>query len=150
MDNDELKYAACTDGALPGFDTCDVVRQKIRNHLKKSGMTKTAFLRVISENVHGSLSFQVGQLNRFLAMKGPRKGNTCGVYYAAYVFFEHERIGKGKPKTRDRITMEKLYPTGMDTENVRNWAYAPADAEVVIDRFGVVKIRRPDHECRSS
>lgn len=145
MDNDELEYATHTDGAMPVFDTCDVVRRKIRNYLKKPEMTKTAFLRLVSESVPRSLNFQVGQLNRFLAMKGPRRGNTCGIYYAAYVLFELERIQNGKPKTRDRITMEELYPYGMDTESIRNRAYAPADAQVVIDRFGVVEIRRKNH-----
>ncbi|KAK8140938.1 hypothetical protein G3M48_001305 [Beauveria asiatica] len=98
------------DGYLPVFDTCEVVRRKIRNFLNKFALSKTAFLRTVSKDVINCPDFQVGQLNRFLAMKVPRKGNTCGVHYAAYVFFEQRRIQDRQPKSAERIEMERLYP----------------------------------------
>ncbi|KAM3426103.1 hypothetical protein NHJ13734_009662 [Beauveria thailandica] len=103
------------NGYLPVFDTCDVVRRKIRNFLKKSALSKAAFLRTVSKDVINCPDFQVGQLNRFLALKGPRKGNTCGVYYAAYVFFEQRRIQDRQPKSAERIEMERLHPYGSPT-----------------------------------
>lgn len=135
------------DGYLPVFDTCDVVRRKIRNFLKKSALSKTAFLRTVSKDVVNCPDFQVGQLNRFLALKGPRKGNTCGVYHAAYVFFEQRRIQDRQPKSAERIEMERLYPYGMNTSTIRDRVWAPADADVVIDNFGVVEIRHKDHSA---
>lgn len=132
------------DGRMPVFDTCDVIRRKIKNFIRRTSLSKTAFLRAVSRNVVDCPSFQVAQLNRFLAMDGPRKGNTCGVYYAAYVFFEQRRIEERLPKSADRIQMERLYPYGVNIRTIRNSFWAPPDADVVMDRFGVVKIRPQD------
>lgn len=148
MDNVEVGYSTANDGNVPVFDTCDVVRRKIRNFLKKPAMSKAAFLRAVSENVTDCPTFQVGQLSRFLAMKGPRRGNTCGVYYTAYVFFEQLRLQHGKSKSADRVKMEELYPCGMDISRIRNRVWAPRDADVLIDKFGVIEIRTKSHSAR--
>ncbi|PMB63732.1 hypothetical protein BM221_010474 [Beauveria bassiana] len=46
------------DGYLPVFDTCDVVRRKIRNFLNQFALSKTAFLKTVSKSI--ALIFKSG------------------------------------------------------------------------------------------
>lgn len=48
-------------------------------------------------------------MNDFLGKKGVMAGNTSGVFYAAYVFFEKLRVRNEKPKTQFREEMEKAW-----------------------------------------
>ncbi|KAL4865887.1 hypothetical protein BDV12DRAFT_173865, partial [Aspergillus spectabilis] len=71
------------------YDTCDVIRKKIRTFLKESGMTQAAFCREISKTFPSDMGkcLQGRSLTSFLAKSGPDKGNSSEVFYAAYVFF---------------------------------------------------------------
>lgn len=94
--------------SFPVQDTCDEIRRKINAHLKQEGVTQAQFCR----DTQGMLQFGGGaskisgtQLTSFRGKKGPRAGATSSVYYAAYVFFEEERIAKGMKKTKHRVEM---------------------------------------------
>lgn len=100
------------------YDTCDEIRRKINVHLKNPGVTQAAFLRdLVSHCLHASkkpASFQGKQLTSFREKHGPRAGCTTNLYYAAYVFFEKERLVSGGAKTKHRQEMEKHWPAGFD------------------------------------
>jgi hypothetical protein len=109
---------------VPIFDSCDEVRRKINAHLRKPGVTQAAFLRDLSEQFRGprrpGRALQGAQLSRFRGQRGAMAGNTSGVYYAAYVFFEKERVAAGKPKSAHRRDMEKEWQRGVDTKSNQN------------------------------
>ncbi|KAK1633796.1 hypothetical protein BDP81DRAFT_396540 [Colletotrichum phormii] len=112
---DEIQLPGDEDMSVAVWDTCDIVRTKIRAILKE-GVTKTAFLR---------------------AIKGPASGNTSSVFYAAYVFFEKLRVRDGKPKTKKREEMEEEWPTGMDTkQQLDGWVTCLAGEKPHIDKYG--------------
>ncbi len=48
-------------------------------------------------------------MNDFLAKRGANAGNTSGIFYAAYIFFEKMRICDGQPKSEFRLIMEDIY-----------------------------------------
>ena len=73
-------------------------------------------------------------------MKGARAGNTSGIYYSAYVFFEKIRVRDKKDKSDDRVVMESMYLNGANTTKVRNRGWAPAGKSVIIDRYGRMKM----------
>jgi len=103
------------------FDTCDMVRAKIRHLFRHySTITQAAFLRAIAATYSDGRRLQGAQLNRFLAMKGPNSGNTSGIFYASYVFFEKLRIRDGRPKSDDRLVMEKEYPNGFNVTDIKS------------------------------
>jgi hypothetical protein len=95
------------------FDSCDEVRRKMKLYLSKTGMSKAAFGREICKLMGGEEKKKIsgGSITQFLGKKGPMAGNTAGVYYGAYVFFEKIRVRDGKPMTEHRETMEDV---GMD------------------------------------
>lgn len=95
--------------SVPIYDTCSTIRRKISAHLKQSDVTQAGFLRELSALYHPARKLQSNQLQRFRQMNGPDDGNTNAVYYAAYVYFEKERIRSGGNKTKEREEMEKIY-----------------------------------------
>ena len=121
------------------YDTCATIRRKIKAFLRLHSVTHATFLRAIAA-AGGRRKFQNGQLTRFLEMKGARAGNTSGIYYSAYVFFEKIRVRDEKDKSNDRVVMEGLYPNGANTTEVRNRGWAPFGKRVIIDRYGRMKI----------
>lgn len=104
--------------AVPVFETCDVIRRKITAHLKTPGMTQAQFCRDLHAQLRmpGCKSIQSKMLNDFRGKKGAVAGCTSSVYYAAYVYFEKLRIAEGKPKSKHRVEMEKIYPRGAERE----------------------------------
>lgn len=104
--------------SVPVFETCDVVRRKITAHLKTPGMTQAQFCRDLHAQLKmpGCKSIQSKMLNDFRGKKGAVAGCTSSVYYAAYVYFEKLRIAEGKPKSKHRLEMEKIYPRGAERE----------------------------------
>lgn len=99
------------------YDSCDEVRRKIDAHLKKPGVTQTAFCRDLQAQLHSSDApsrIQSNMLTAFRSKKGAREGNTSSVYYSAYVFFEKMRIQDGLQKTKHRVEMEGVWPGGVD------------------------------------
>lgn len=97
------------ENAVEVYDTCSTIRRKINAHLKKDGVTQASFLRELGACYHPPKTLQNSQLQRFRQMKGPDAGNTNAVYYAAYVFFEKERIRTAAKKSKEREEMEEIY-----------------------------------------
>jgi hypothetical protein len=97
------------ENAVEVYDTCSTIRRKINAHIKKDGVTQAGFLRELGACYHPPKTIQNSQLQRFRQMKGPDAGNTNAVYYAAYVFFEKERIRTGAKKSKEREEMEGIY-----------------------------------------
>ncbi|KAI0100429.1 hypothetical protein F4776DRAFT_649463 [Hypoxylon sp. NC0597] len=97
--------------SVPVFDTCDEIRKKINAHLRTSGVTQAQFCRDLYSQLHVPKvkSIQSAQLSSFLQGKGPRTGAKSTVFYAAYVYFEKLRIAQGKPKSKHREEMEKIW-----------------------------------------
>lgn len=132
--------------AVPVFDTCDEVRRKINAHLRKPGVTQAAFLRELLEQFSAEgkpSSLQSAQLARFRGQKGPMTGNTSGIYYAAYVYFERERVAANKPKSAHRRDMEAAWGRegGVDVNtNLNNVSYI-STGPVYMDRLGRVSGR---------
>lgn len=104
--------------SAPVFETCDVVRRKITAHLKTPGLTQAQFCRDLHAQLKmpGCKSIQSKMLADFRKKKGPMAGCTSSVYYAAYVYFEKRRLAEGKPKSKHRLEMEKIYPRGAERE----------------------------------
>ena len=135
------------DEPTPVYDTCDTIRRKIRAMLAKDGVTQADFLRAIVTAAYGHNStkkIQASSLYSFLKQKGPLAGNTSGVYYAAYVFFEKLRVKQGKPKSKDREIMEEIHPGGLDTkvQSGKISYVVGAGSKVWTDKFGRVRSSR--------
>ncbi|OOF94864.1 hypothetical protein ASPCADRAFT_131450 [Aspergillus carbonarius ITEM 5010] len=110
------------DMKVPIFETCDVVRKKMKAHLRKPGVTQAGFLRDIAK---AAFPQTVKRLNSksmadFLSYKGPNTGSSGVIFYAAYVFFEKLRVRDGKPKNDFRLEMEKIWPKGFERDNPAN------------------------------
>ncbi|KAI5246596.1 hypothetical protein E4T43_02599 [Aureobasidium subglaciale] len=94
------------------YDSCDEIRKKIAAHLRKPGVTAAQFCRDLLAQYHGEKKpsqIQSGQLTKFRGYKGADTGNTSCVFYAAYVFFEKMRLAEGKPKSKHRQEMERIW-----------------------------------------
>lgn len=115
---DGIHLAGEETDSVPVFETCDVVRRKITAHLNTPGTTQAQFCRDLHAQLKmpGCKSIQSKMLNDFRAKKGAVAGCTSSVYYAAYVYFEKLRIAEGKPKSKHRLEMEKIYPGGAERE----------------------------------
>jgi len=135
------------DESIPILDSCDVLRDKILNHLNTSGTKNAAFLRDIASAgwPANSPKIQSKQLNDFLSKVGPTSGSTSRVCYGefrllfapreayiiagAYVYFEKKRLFEGKPKSEHRLRMEQQWgDEGLPRQ--RDWS------KVVIVRAG--------------
>ena len=103
---------------VPVYDTCDELRRKINAHLVKSGVTQAQFCRDIAAQLHDESKIQSKQLADFRSKKGASAGNTSKVFYAAYVYFEKQRIAENKPKSKHRQDMEAAWKSrgGFDTQ----------------------------------
>jgi hypothetical protein len=121
------------------YDTCDEIRRKINTYLQKSTEPQASFLRTLMAQYHTQTkNIQSVQLQRYRNMKGPDAGNTNPVYYAAYVFFEKERLRTGKAKTETRKKMESIYPHGMDVERAshRKGVWTAGNSSVSKNQYG--------------
>lgn len=107
--------------AVAIYDSCDEVRRKINAHLTKPGITQAQFCRDLEAQLHTRVQkVQSKQLTDFRNKKGPTAGNTSVVYYTAYVYFEKLRLAEGRPKSKHRVQMEAQWPTGAETDRLRN------------------------------
>lgn len=106
-------------GPVPVYETCDTVRRKIRDVLKKDGVTQAGYCRALAGASPTTLDKppQAVQLTRFLNNNtGPLGSNTSSVFYASYVLFEKMRVRDGKPKSKFRLEMEEVHgDDGVDT-----------------------------------
>lgn len=88
--------------AVEVYDTCDMVRSKIKLFMKQHPKeTNASLARRIGVPANG--------LSRFCEKKGYDRGNTSAAFYSAYVFLEKLRIAQDKPKSKDRIKMEEVW-----------------------------------------
>jgi hypothetical protein len=113
------------EDAVEVYDSCDEIRRKINAHLRKPDVAQAQFLRDLHAQFHGPRkpkTVSSPQLNTFRGQKGPVSGNTSCVYYAAYVFFEKERLAAGRPKTQHREDMEGAWAIdrGVDLKRILN------------------------------
>ncbi|KAJ9196359.1 hypothetical protein DTO164E3_5908 [Paecilomyces variotii] len=133
---------------VPVFDTCDVVRRKIRHHLRQAGVTQASFLRNILRAAYHpydpNKKIQSKQLNDFLSKEGSISGNSSSVFYGAYVFFEKLRIRDSKPKDQFRLEMEdEWWPDGFDREcSSRQCFIVPRGTEVFWNKYGRIETTR--------
>jgi len=128
--------------AVPVFDTCDDIRKKIKAHMRNDGVTQASLLRHLAEQyILEPRGLRSPQINTFLKQKGPLEGNSSGIYYAAYVYFEKLRIKQCKAKSERREEMEKKWGRGgvdRRPSGGRFWA-GPGDYPVQ-DEYGIVKV----------
>lgn len=125
VDGVELPVGA--SGNVEIYDSCDDIRTKISAHLRTSGQTQAAFLRMIAA-ASGVPPIQSKQLTDFTRKKGALSGNTSKVFYAAYIYFEKLRLKNKKPKSKKRLQMEEEWAAsgGVDTSRVATgmvWAH---------------------------
>ncbi|THU98331.1 hypothetical protein K435DRAFT_720906 [Dendrothele bispora CBS 962.96] len=133
------------NGTVEIYDSCDAVRRKINQHLMKGGTTKAQFMHDIARAAYPGdpPNIQTKQLQDFLTKKGPTAGSTSRVFYAAYVYFEKQRLSEGKPKSAHRKKMEEQWGNegGMPRERARGY-WAPQNYDVVQDKTGAVRTQR--------
>lgn len=108
--------------SVPVYETCDTIRRKVRDILKKDGVTQAGFCRSLAQVTNKPP--QPTQLTRFMNSHGPLGGNTNIVFYASYVLFEKMRIRDGKPKSKFRQEVEEVHgEKGVDIEHNMNTQY---------------------------
>jgi hypothetical protein len=143
--------AGDTFPSVPVFDTCSEIRRKVNVYLREPSNTESALLKALSSQFHHTKTrLTSSQLKLFRNARGPNVGNTNPVFYAAYVFFEKERIRLKKHKLKVRIEMEEIYGE-VGGVNVK----IPADkygawigpqeegVSVTLDRCGLANVLNP-------
>ncbi|KAE9967538.1 hypothetical protein BLS_006312 [Venturia inaequalis] len=91
------------------YDTCNMIRSKIAAFLKAHPKeTKASLARRINALPYVN-NVNARNLGAFMAKNGYDSGNTSEAFYAAYVYFEKLRIKQGKPKSKDRLEMERVW-----------------------------------------
>ncbi|PYI14459.1 hypothetical protein BO99DRAFT_406659 [Aspergillus violaceofuscus CBS 115571] len=141
----ELEVEEDDELEVPVFETCDRVRDMIRKHVERPGVTKAGFLRDAAKAAFpgGDKTINSGLLHVFLKQEGALVGNTGIVFYAAYVFFDKLRIKNGEPKDDFRLTMEDIWPYGIEREKPVNGPWiVRAGSQPYINEFGQVRIMR--------
>lgn len=131
--------------AVPVYDTCDEVRQKIRAILRKEGVTQAALLRSLTSMYpEGTNKVAATSLARFLNHKGAGAGNASVAFYAGYVFFEKLRLKESKPKTQMRLEMEAVHGrAGMDTKHENTGPiWVTANEVATTDKYGRLQFLR--------
>lgn len=126
-------------------DTCDEIRRKINAHLKKPGGTQASFRRSISASYQkATKKITSSQLSVFRSKKGALSGNTSGVFYGAYVYFEKLRIKENKPKNKKREEMEQICckKGGIDISDRHDRFLCRPDERPMIDSYGRLDIVR--------
>lgn len=101
--------------AVEVYDTCDMVRSKIKLFMKQHpAETNASFARRCDTRYTG--------LAKFREKKGYDKGSTSAAFYDAYVYLEKLRIAQDKPKSKDRVKMEEIWGArgGFNTTTLSN------------------------------
>lgn len=109
---------------VPIFDTCNEVRRKINQHIKKYGTSQTQFARDLTEHVSIGENVDGRKIGAILKKSGANAGAKSPVFYAAYVYFEKLRVKDGKAKTKTRNEMEEVWGAGgMSRDHDQNTQY---------------------------
>jgi hypothetical protein len=109
------------DDAVEVYDTCDEIRRKITEHLISTKMSVAALARNFHTQLHGPRRTKLitgAQLSDFRKKSGSRAGNTSTVFYAAYVYFEKDRLLRGKEKSEHRLDMEDIWLDGFEVKEL--------------------------------
>ncbi|PQE10460.1 calcineurin is a calcium-dependent protein [Rutstroemia sp. NJR-2017a BBW] len=137
------------DRTVEVYDTCDSLREKISDYLEEDGITQAGFLREVSKCLPGGKKLSSAQLKTFMAKDGPQAGNTTGIFYAGYCYFEKLRIGNGEEKSDFREEMEDIWDgathmsgrPGFDVWTAANHRYiGSANASLGYDEYGTVQV----------
>lgn len=127
------------DESVPVYDTCDEVRRKIAAYLREPNVTQAGFLRELAKTLPDpSAKLQSKQLKDFQTKKGALEGQTSRIFYAAYVFFEKQRLQQGKPKSKKREENEKVWGLegGIDTKRRQSNVWCLAGEKPYMDNYG--------------
>jgi pyruvate/2-oxoglutarate dehydrogenase complex dihydrolipoamide acyltransferase (E2) component len=130
--------------AVPLFDTCDDIRTKTRAHFRQPNCTQAALLRQLgAQFILQPRALRSPQINTFMRQKGPLEGNSSGIFYGAYVYFEKLRIKNGKSKSKKREEMEQKWgPEGVDRA-AGGGAFGCRAGEVPVqDSYGCITFHR--------
>lgn len=130
--------------AVPVYDTCDDIRNKIRAFFRQPNCTQAALLRKLgAQYILAPRALRSPQVNTFMKQKGPLEGNSSGIFYAAYVYFEKLRIKQGKKKSAKREEMEKKWGAGGVDRTAGGGAYWCRQGEVpVMDSYGIITFEK--------
>jgi hypothetical protein len=147
----EVELDGEKEDKVPVFDTCKEIRRKINVYLRQPSNTQSSLLVALSSQFHQTKTrLNSSQLVRFRHARGPNVGNTNPVFYAAYVFFEKERLRSKKPKLKIRMEMEEIYRevggvnVKIPADKYGAWVGAQdKGVYVTLDRCGLAKVRNP-------
>ncbi|OBT56530.1 hypothetical protein VE04_03316 [Pseudogymnoascus sp. 24MN13] len=130
--------------AVPVFDTCDDVRIKIRAFFRQPDCTQASLLRKLgAQYILAPRALRSPQVNTFMRQKGPLEGNSSGIFYAAYVYFEKLRIKQGKKKSAKREEMERKWgPGGVDRTAGGGTFWCKQGEVPVQDDYGIVTFEK--------
>ncbi|TGO25296.1 hypothetical protein BPAE_0083g00290 [Botrytis paeoniae] len=133
-------------GAIEVYDTCDSLREKIREYLDQTSVSQAAFCRALSKSL-GDQKVTPAQLRSFMSKNGPKSGNTSLAFYAGYCFMEKVRLFEKKEKSEFRLEMEDIWDgtqpitcgnPGFDIWTPENQCYVvSATSTLGIDDYGV-------------
>ena len=142
LDVSGVKLDGEEHGSIPVYDTCDEIRRKIAAYLRNPNVTKAGFNRELAKGLPEGTNLQVQGIDNFQRKKGPMAGNTSRTYYAAYVFFEKQRIQLGKPKSKHRLHCEAEWPNGVETSHLMDRGFLCGPNErPVLDKWGKVSFQ---------
>jgi len=110
------------------YDGCPEIKKKITDFLKRDGVTKASFCRVIGNVNNNSLS-------RFLK-KRQQDGCGIGAYPLAYQFFEKMRIMEHKSKTKKRLQNEADHPNGFSITSSSIGRPSTTYSSIALSRYG--------------
>ncbi|KAK4451559.1 hypothetical protein QBC34DRAFT_436669 [Podospora aff. communis PSN243] len=115
LDVSDIHLEGEEDGTVPICYSCSDIRKKIRAFLRRDGVTQAAFLRALAKckpggsSGSGSSPISVSSFQMFMRQIGVAAGANSQVFYTAYVFFEKMRLREGRPKTKRREEMERVW-----------------------------------------
>lgn len=144
LDTGDVTLPGEANRKVPVFDTCNDIRRKIRALLGAQGVQQAALIRALNKGLPDDGGKTINNMNMrtFMNQSGIMDGNTSTVFYAAYLFFERQRIKQGKPKSAFREGMEKAHgKDGVDVEhNHKNGIYLLGNESAHLDKYGVLQI----------
>lgn len=143
LDVSAVELSGEEDETVEVYDTCDEIRRKIAAHLRDPTVTQANFLRSLAQMLPDpNVKLQSKQLKDFQTKKGPLAGNTSKIYYAAYVFFEKQRVAQRKPKSKMRVEMEDQWEGegGIDRTRVLGKVLCSAGKNPYMDKYGRTRV----------
>ena len=131
--------------SVPIYDTCDDIRKKMSAHLRDTSATQAGFLRQLSAQYAEPPSSGLGasSLRTFQSHSGASAASKMPIFYPAYVYFEKLRIKQGKPKTKKRQEMEKVWgANGMEKLDLTGGVLMKDGDTIWTDQFGHIEFGR--------